>query len=115
MMFSNSKKQPENEVDVVRASDMNKQGALLLDVREHNEYAEIHAPDTILIPLGQLKTRLPEISAYKDTPIVVICRSGVRSATATKLLQEAGYSLVSNIKGGILAWERAGLMVVRKS
>jgi rhodanese-related sulfurtransferase len=115
VIISNSNPQPVNEVDVAQAFDMNKQGALLLDVREPNEYAEIHAPDAILIPLGQLKTRFPEIAAYKDVPIVVICRSGVRSAAATQLLQAAGYSLVSNIKGGILAWERAGLTVVRKS
>jgi rhodanese-related sulfurtransferase len=93
---------------------MSKQGALLLDVREVGEYAEVHAPNATLIPLGEMSTRLNEISAYKDKPIAVICRSGRRSAKAVQLLRDAGYSQVSNVNGGMSAWENAGLAVIRK-
>jgi len=101
-------------VDVKQAQSMSKQGALLLDVREVSEYAEVHAPNATLIPLGEISTRLIEISAYKDKPIAVICRSGRRSAKAVQLLQDAGYSQVSNVNGGMSAWENAGLTVIRK-
>jgi rhodanese-related sulfurtransferase len=101
-------------VDVKQAQSMNKQGALLLDVREPAEYAELHAPDAKLIPLGDLPVRLNELASYKDKPIVVMCRSGHRSSKAVAILQEAGFTQVSNVKGGITAWESEGLEVVRK-
>jgi len=63
--------------------------------------------------LGELNSRLTEIATYKDKPIAVICRSGKRSVKAVALLQEAGYSQVSNVSGGMNAWESAGLTVVR--
>lgn len=105
--------QAADGVDVKQAQSMNKQGALLLDVREPDEYSALHAPDAKLIPLGQLSSRLPEIATYKDKPIVVMCRSGRRSAQAVSLLKEAGYTQVSNVKGGIQSWESEGLEVIR--
>lgn len=106
--------QAADGVDVKQAQSMNKQGALLLDVREPDEYSAVHAPDARLIPLGELGARLQEIAAYKDKPIVVMCRSGRRSSQAVALLHDAGYTKVSNVKGGIVAWEGDGLEVVRK-
>jgi rhodanese-related sulfurtransferase len=100
-------------IDVKQAQSMSKQGALLLDVREPEEFKAGHAPNAKLIPLGQLSSRLPEIAAYKDKPIVVMCRSGHRSAMAVSQLRDAGYTQVSNVKGGIRAWENDGLEVVR--
>lgn len=102
-----------NGVDAKQALSMTQQGALLLDVRQPEEYTAIHAPDAKLIPLGELPSRLPEIAAYKDKPIAVICRSGRRSAKAVELLKEAGYSNVSNVAGGMQGWESDGLEVVR--
>jgi rhodanese-related sulfurtransferase len=106
--------QASQGVDVKQAQSMNRQGALLLDVREPAEYAAIHAPNAKLIPLGEVGLRLKEIEAYKDKPIAVICRSGRRSAKAVALLQEAGFSQVSNVQGGIQAWEQAGLEVIKQ-
>jgi len=100
-------------VDVKQAETMIKQGAVLIDVREPAEYAEVHAPDARLIPLGELKSRLTELAPYKDKPIVVMCRSGHRSARAAEMLQEAGYTKVSSMRGGIMAWEGSGLTVIR--
>ena len=102
-----------NGIDAKQALGMTQQGALLLDVRQPEEFSAIHAPNAQLIPLGDLPARMQEISAYKDKPIVVICRSGRRSAKAVELLKEAGYSNVSNIAGGIQGWESDGLEVVR--
>lgn len=113
VMFGMQQLQAADGIDVKQASTMSKQGALLLDVRERDEYTAGHAPDAQLIPLGQLSSRLSEIAAYKDKPVVVMCRSGRRSAKAVALLQEAGYSQVSNVKGGIQAWEGEGLEVVK--
>lgn len=104
---------PPAGIPVQQAQSIVQQGALLLDVREVAEFAEGHAPNARLIPLGELGNRLSEIAAYKDKPIAVICRSGRRSAKAVKLLQEAGYTQVSNISGGIHAWQQAGLPITK--
>jgi rhodanese-related sulfurtransferase len=100
-------------INVDRAVTMSNQGALLLDVREPNEYTEVHAPNAKLIPLGQLSERMHEINLDKEKPIVVICHSGRRSAMAAELLQKAGYRKVSNVNGGMLAWESSGLPVIK--
>jgi len=114
VVFGMQQLQASEGVEVKQAQAMVSQGALLLDVREPGEYAEVHASNALLIPLGQLDTRMTEIAAYKDKPIAVICRSGRRSAKAVALLQQAGYSQVSNVAGGMNAWESAGLEVVRR-
>ena len=101
-------------IDAKQAQTMVSQGALLLDVREPAEYAAIHAPNAKLIPLGEVGSRLSELEAYKNKPIAVMCRSGRRSAKAVALLQEAGFTQVSNVQGGIQAWEQAGLEVIKQ-
>jgi len=112
-VFVSQQLSANNGVDAKQAQAMTQQGALLLDVRQPEEFSAIHTPNAQLIPLGDLPARMQEISAYKDKPIVVICRSGRRSAKAVELLKEAGYSKVSNIAGGIQGWESDGLEVVR--
>lgn len=111
--FGMQQLQAADGVDARQAQGMVQQGALLLDVREPGEYSAIHAPAAKLLPLGQLGERMHELAGYKDKPVVVMCRSGRRSAQAVALLQEAGFSRVSNLKGGINAWESDGLEVVR--
>jgi adenylyltransferase/sulfurtransferase len=73
----------------------------VLDVREPHEYAisNLGAP---LIPLGELSQRLSEVDPARE--IVAHCKGGVRSAKAVKILQDAGYTRVSSLAGGILAW-----------
>jgi len=99
-------------VDVKQVSARQSSGALLIDVREADEYAQGHAPGSTLIPLGQLAQRLQEIARYKDKPVVLICHSGRRSAQALKLLEGAGFSAAANVEGGMIAWQKAGLPVI---
>lgn len=112
-VFVSQQLSANNGVDAKQALAMTQQGALLLDVRQPEEFTSIRAPDAKLIPLGDLPARMQEISAYKDKPVVVICRSGRRSAKAVELLKEAGYTNVSNVAGGMQDWESDGLEVVR--
>jgi adenylyltransferase/sulfurtransferase len=75
---------------------------VLVDVREPHEYRICSIPGARLIPLRELPRRLHELDS-RDR-IIVHCRSGQRSAKAAKLLREAGFAKVQNLKGGILAW-----------
>ena len=75
---------------------------LLLDVRETREFEICRIPGSVLIPLGDLPSRLSELEGRDD--IIVHCKSGVRSGKAVRLLHEAGYAGARNLAGGILAW-----------
>jgi rhodanese-related sulfurtransferase len=97
-----------------QALTMKNHGVLLIDVREQDEYNTIHVADSTLIPLGELPNRLGEISQHKDKPLIAICRSGKRSAQAVKLLHEKGFTQATSVEGGLIAWEQAGLPVVKK-
>ena len=85
-------------------------GEYLLDVREQGEWDEVRAPSATLLPMSVLRERTDELP--EDGRILVICRSGARSAAVTEALVAAGYPAV-NVDGGILAWEAAGGPVVR--
>ncbi|MUL84995.1 molybdopterin-dependent oxidoreductase [Mycobacterium sp. CBMA247] len=84
-------------------------GALLLDVREPDEWYADHAPRAMLVPMGRVRARQDELP--HDQPIVVVCRSGGRSAAVTASLRQSGFDAV-NLAGGMCAWASAGLPVV---
>ncbi|HVA08040.1 MAG TPA: rhodanese-like domain-containing protein [Acidimicrobiales bacterium] len=83
-------------------------GGVLLDVRELAEWQAGHVPGAFHLPLGQLEGEVAVLP--RDRCIVVICRSGNRSATATDLLVRSGLDAV-NLDGGMQAWAAAGLPV----
>jgi rhodanese-related sulfurtransferase len=103
-----------NEVNTLEATRLMNEEALLLDVREDNEWAVGRLPNARHIRLGELSKRLSELEKFKDMPIVVYCRSGNRSARACALLKKSGYSNANNLAGGIMAWEQANLPITRK-
>jgi len=76
----------------------------LLDVREPYEYEISKITGSTLVPLGEVGSRLSELSSHKDEEIVIQCRSGARSQTAALQLRDAGFKKVSNLVGGINAW-----------
>lgn len=84
---------------------------VLLDVRELTEFTEVRAPSALLIPTSAFTARLGEVP--DDRPLLVICRTGVRSAAVTGFLARNGRDDVANVAGGMEAWERAGLPVRR--
>jgi rhodanese-related sulfurtransferase len=98
------------EVDHIGAMQlMNHKNALVLDVREQSEYDTGHILSSKLIPLGKLHDRIGELEKYRERPIVVVCRSGQRSASACALLGKKGFSQALNLNGGVTAWQKASL------
>ncbi|MBL6987029.1 MAG: rhodanese-like domain-containing protein [Methylobacter sp.] len=86
-----------------------KNKAVIVDVREDDEWNEHHIHGAIHIPLNQLTDRLAELEPYKNSPVITQCRSGNRSAKAQLALNSAGFSKVYNMNGGIQAWDDQGL------
>lgn len=89
------------EISVQEAYQKYQQGVFLLDVREPEEWNEYHVPNTTLIPLGELASRLAELP--KDREIVVVCRSGNRSQEGRDILLQAGFNATS-MAGGLKTW-----------
>lgn len=79
---------------------------LLLDVRETFEHYISTIESSTLIPVDELSSRMDEIDDHKDQEIIVMCRTGQRSAQAQKMLMDNGFQQVKNLKGGINAWAR---------
>jgi rhodanese-related sulfurtransferase len=94
------------EVSIEEAHELYETGVFVLDVREQDEWNQVHIPNTTLIPLGQLAERANELP--KGQPIVVICRSGNRSAQGRDILLQAGFTSVTSVAGGMNAWASAG-------
>ncbi len=85
---------------------------ILLDVREPGEFATLHIPGSVNVPRGVLEQScewdydetLPELAAGRESEIVVICRSGKRSALAADVMRQMGFSSVSSLKTGVRGW-----------
>jgi rhodanese-related sulfurtransferase len=100
-----------NPVDAVLL--INRQNALVLDVRDDAEFGSGHIPEAKHIPLAQLSDRLKELAKYKSKPILVHCQGGVRSAKACDLLSQNAFTQVHNLQGGLNAWLQAKLPIVK--
>ena len=99
---------PNLETDLDTFAAAHGAGAVVLDVRNPDEYRSAHVPGAVLIPLGELSDRQDEIP--DGDPLYVICAGGVRSLTAAKALVEAGYPALS-VAGGTNAWVERGWVV----
>ncbi len=82
-------------------------GALIVDVREPNEFAQARIEGAVLVPLGQLARRYSELP--RDRKLLMLCRSGGRSANAAQYLAGQGFDNAANVDGGMVAWHNAGL------
>jgi len=94
------------DVSVLEAAQLVDEGAVLLDVREQDEWLAVRAPDALHIPMSRLSTSADQLPG--DRLLVCICHVGGRSAVVAEALVGAGYDAV-NVAGGMEAWQAAGL------
>jgi len=99
-----------SEVDAAGAQAL--AGALWVDVREIDEWEQGHLPGAVLVPRGNLESRIERIAPDKSQPVVLYCAVGARSAFSAKSLAELGYTDVHSLAGGIEDWKRDGLEIV---
>jgi len=96
------------EVDTQRGSELVDAGAVILDVREPDEYRQGAIPDSVHIVRGQLESSIENSVPDKSAGLVVMCAGGVRSAFAAKTLAELGYTHVVSMDGGFNKWKDEG-------
>ena len=93
---------------------INRQDAVVVDVRDKKEFDSGHIVDSINIPLGKLKQRVNELKKHKEKPLVVVCKLGQQSGEAAKTFQETGHAAVFRLSGGIAEWKAQSLPLVQK-
>lgn len=81
----------------------------VIDVREMNEFTAGTMPGARVIPMASVPVRLHELQ--QDKELIIICRSGARSAQVCMFLQQQGYENVFNLRGGLMSWARSGLPI----
>ena len=92
---------------------VNRDGAVVVDVRDKAEFSQGHIVDAINVPHGALNTRLAELEKYKERPLVLACKMGQHAGAAGTVLRKAGFLNVSRLKGGVAEWRNQNLPVVK--
>jgi phage shock protein E len=97
------------EISASEASERQRQGAMLIDVRETEEFAKGHAKGAVHLSRGVIELKIEELAPDMATPIVCYCGGGSRSALVADNLQRMGYTNVASMAGGYKAWKDQGL------
>ncbi len=92
---------------------VNREGALVLDVRDGKEFGAGHIVDAVNIPHGALEGRLSEIDKYKEKPVAIVCKVGQHAGSAGTVLKKAGFQNVARLAGGMTEWRNQNLPVVK--
>jgi rhodanese-related sulfurtransferase len=102
------------EVGTLNATHLiNRENAVLLDVREAKEFAGGHLPNALHIPLSELGSRGSELAKLTSRPVIAYCERGQRSRAAGSALARLGFADIYQLTGGFRAWKDAGLPVVK--
>lgn len=102
-----SKRDDPREISTAEAATVfGNDGAVFVDVRENDEWAEGHMPGAVHIPLGDLSRRATELP--EGQKIITVCRSGRRSLDAVDILHHAGFQDVKSMAGGVIEWSKQG-------
>lgn len=106
--MANGSLQPNDAV-----AKINREKAVIVDVREPEEYVKGHITNSKNIPLAQLDERLPQVAKNKALPVVLVCEKGARAVRAEAQAKKLGYEHAQALAGGMKAWRDAGLPVTK--
>jgi rhodanese-related sulfurtransferase len=96
--------------DAVRLANS---GAVVLDVREGDEYQAGHIIDARHVPKSELASRAESLKKYKEKPVLVYCDNGLASTAAVRALRELGFTKVAALRGGLQNWRQENLPLVK--
>lgn len=88
---------------------INRENAVVIDVRAPGEFAAGHIVDAVNIPADKLAERIGDLDKFKGRPLIVNCQNGMRSGGACGALKKHGFAQVFNLAGGVAEWQKAGL------
>ena len=93
---------------------INREQAVVVDLRDSKDFDSGHIVDALNIPFAKLSHRMAELDAYKQKPVVVVCKMGQHAGSAGKQLVQAGFENVSRLSGGMMEWQNSQLPLVSK-
>jgi rhodanese-related sulfurtransferase len=112
--FINEGKQGGSAVSTANLVTLvNKEDALILDVRDQKEFGSGHISGAIHMPYSSIDQRVSELDESKEKPVVIVCKMGQHSSAAGKKLKSLGFENVRRLSGGMAEWNAAGLPVVK--
>lgn len=92
---------------------INTQDAKVVDLRTKDEFRKGHLPGAINIPSRDFANRMSELSAYKETPIILVCKTGTSAGASGAMLNKAGFKQLHKLRGGVLEWQNSSLPLVK--
>lgn len=98
---------------LVMTQMVNKQNAVVVDLRAIADFNKGHIPGSINIPFGKLKDRIKDLEKHKETPIIMVCNAGVQAGNAVMQLRKHGFAEVHKLKGGIQSWTTENLPLAK--
>jgi rhodanese-related sulfurtransferase len=93
---------------------LNRETGVVIDIREKKDFSEGHIMGSVHIPLASLKEKVKDLEKYKGKQIVLVDKMGQHSATAAKLLREAGVENIARLQGGVSEWRNSNLPLSKK-
>ncbi|HEX8826640.1 MAG TPA: rhodanese-like domain-containing protein [Xanthobacteraceae bacterium] len=93
---------------------INRRNAVVVDLRPSAEFAKGHLPSARNVELAELQAKIGQIAKNKSNPVVLVCQTGQESQRASRTVSEAGYAEVHVLQGGVDAWQKAGMPVVKQ-
>lgn len=93
---------------------INREGAIVVDIRDRKEFDQGHIAGAVNIPLAKLKQRMAELNKHRDKPKLVVCKLGQQSGAAVKSMEEAGHEKVAKMTGGISEWTARSFPLIKK-
>ncbi|MDR5755826.1 rhodanese-like domain-containing protein [Caballeronia sp. LZ035] len=93
---------------------INRRNAVVVDLRPAAEFANGHLPSARNLEVSELQAKIGQIAKNKSNPVVLVCQTGQQSQRASRSVSEAGYAEVHVLEGGVNAWQKAGMPVVKQ-
>jgi rhodanese-related sulfurtransferase len=113
-LLSNAFTRFETVSPLIAVTKMNNEDTLVLDIREPEEFVKSHIDNAVNIPLSKLDGQLSSLEKHKKNPVIVVCQTGSRSASACKILSNNGFEQVINMSGGMQSWEDNNFPIIKR-
>ncbi len=113
LLFTESRKSGRKITSAQLTVEVNQNKAVVVDVRERKQFALGHIVDALNIPLKELEKQQAQLEKYRDRPIILVDEIGQQSMTALRQLQQAGFSQLMRLQGGLSQWQADALPLVK--
>ncbi|WP_232827791.1 rhodanese-like domain-containing protein [Marinomonas shanghaiensis] len=113
LLFVESKGGAQGLTPSAATNLMNNEDAVVIDIRPEKEFNTGHITGAMNIPATKMQDNLKRLEKHKETPIIIVCKSGITSGASAKDLKKAGFSKIYKLQGGIVEWQSSNLPLVK--